>query len=90
MRIDDVDLIEMNEAFAAQVIACHRLLPFDLDRLNVCGGAIALGHPIGATGAKILTTLLYSLKLLGKETGLAAACIGGGQGVAMIVRMLGG
>ena len=90
MRIDDVDLIELNEAFAAQVIACHRLLPFDLDRLNVCGGAIALGHPIGATGAKILTTLLYSLKRLGKETGLAAACIGGGQGVAMIVRMLGG
>ena len=90
MRIDDVDLIELNEAFAAQAIACHRLLPFDLDWLNVCGGAIALGHPIGATGAKILTTLLYSLKRLGKETGLAAACIGGGQGVAMIVRMLGG
>jgi acetyl-CoA C-acetyltransferase len=88
MRLDDVDLIELNEAFAAQVIACHRLLPFALDRLNVCGGAIALGHPIGATGAKILTTLLYSLKRLGKETGLAAACIGGGQGVAMLVRML--
>ncbi|MDR1934749.1 MAG: thiolase family protein [Candidatus Accumulibacter sp.] len=88
MNLDDIDLIEMNEAFAAQVIACHRLLPFDTDRLNVCGGAIALGHPIGATGAKILTTLLYSLKRLGKETGVAAACVGGGQGVAMVVKML--
>jgi acetyl-CoA C-acetyltransferase len=88
MCIDDIDLIELNEAFAAQVIACHRLLPFRMDKLNVCGGAIALGHPIGASGAKILTTLLYSLKRTGKETGLAAACIGGGQGVAMVVRML--
>ena len=88
MSIDDIDLIELNEAFAAQVIACHRAFPFSMDKLNVCGGAIALGHPIGASGAKILTTLLYNLKRLGKETGLATACIGGGQGVAMIVRML--
>ncbi|MDR3220792.1 MAG: thiolase family protein, partial [Candidatus Accumulibacter sp.] len=73
--IDEIDLIELNEAFAAQVIACHRILPFDMDKLNVCGGAIALGHPIGATGAKILTTLLYSLQRTGKEAGLAAACI---------------
>ncbi|MDR1710133.1 MAG: thiolase family protein [Candidatus Accumulibacter sp.] len=86
--LDDIGLVELNEAFAAQVIACQRMLPFDMDKLNVCGGAIALGHPIGATGAKILTTLLYSLKRAQKETGLAAACIGGGQGVAMIVRML--
>ena len=86
--IDDMDLIELNEAFAAQVIACHRLLPFGMEKLNVCGGAIALGHPIGATGAKILTTLLYALKRGKKEWGMASACIGGGQGVAMVVRML--
>lgn len=84
----DMELIEINEAFAAQVIACHRMMPFDTGRLNVCGGAIALGHPIGATGAKILTTLLYGLKREGKELGMATACIGGGQGVAMIVKML--
>jgi acetyl-CoA C-acetyltransferase len=83
-----MDLIELNEAFAAQVIACHRLLPFDMEKLNVCGGAIALGHPIGATGAKILTTLLYALKRRKKEWGVASACIGGGQGVAMVVKML--
>ncbi|MDR2180743.1 MAG: thiolase family protein [Synergistaceae bacterium] len=86
--LDDMDRIELNEAFAAQVIACHRLLPFDMEKLNVCGGAIALGHPIGATGAKILTTLLYSLQRDKKEWGMASACIGGGQGVAMVVRML--
>jgi acetyl-CoA C-acetyltransferase len=88
LSMDDMDLIEINEAFAAQVIACHRMLPFDMARLNVRGGAIALGHPIGASGAKILTTLLYSLKREGKSLGMASACIGGGQGVAMIVRML--
>lgn len=88
LSINDMELIEINEAFAAQVIACHRMMPFDMGRLNVCGGAIALGHPIGATGAKILTTLLYGLKREGKELGMATACIGGGQGVAMIVRML--
>ncbi|MDR1509599.1 MAG: thiolase family protein [Synergistaceae bacterium] len=87
MTIGDMDLIELNEAFAAQVIACLRLLPFDTAKLNVCGGAIALGHPIGATGAKILTTLLHALKREKKEWGMASACIGGGQGVAMIVRM---
>jgi acetyl-CoA C-acetyltransferase len=88
MTIGDMDLIELNEAFAAQVIACHRLLPFDMGKLNVCGGAIALGHPIGATGAKILTTLLHSLEREKKEWGMASACIGGGQGVAMVVKML--
>ena len=86
--IEDMDLIELNEAFAGQVIACHRMLPFDMAKLNVCGGAIALGHPIGATGAKILTTLLYGLKREKKEWGMATACIGGGQGVAMVVKML--
>lgn len=88
MTIKDIDLIEINEAFAAQVIACHRKMPFDMDILNVNGGAIALGHPIGASGTKILTTLIYSLKQKGKEIGMASACIGGGQAVAMIVKVL--
>jgi len=88
MTMDDMELIEINEAFAAQVIACHRKMPFDMARLNVHGGAIALGHPIGASGAKILTTLLYALKQQGKSIGMASACIGGGQGVAMVVRLM--
>lgn len=88
MSIQDMELIEINEAFAAQVIACHRKMPFDMDRLNVHGGAIALGHPIGASGTKILTTLIYSLRQQGKSIGLASACIGGGQGVSMIVKLL--
>ncbi|MDD4364251.1 MAG: acetyl-CoA C-acyltransferase [Synergistales bacterium] len=86
--LEDMDLIEINEAFASQVIACHRVMPFDMDRLNVHGGAIALGHPIGASGAKILTTLLYALKSRDKELGIASACIGGGQGVAVVVKRL--
>ncbi|MDL2298648.1 thiolase family protein [Synergistaceae bacterium OttesenSCG-928-D05] len=88
LKMEDMELIEINEAFAAQVIACRRMMPFDMERLNVCGGAIALGHPIGASGTKILTTLLYSLKRTGRQLGMASACIGGGQGVAVIVRML--
>ena len=88
MTMDDMELIEINEAFAAQVIACYRKMPFDMERLNVHGGAIALGHPIGASGAKILTTLLYALKRQGKSVGMASACIGGGQGVAMVVRLI--
>ena len=88
LSLDDIDLIELNEAFAAQVIAVQRVMPFDMEKCNVHGGAIALGHPIGATGAKILTTLIYALKNHDKEQGLATACIGGGQGVAMVVRRL--
>lgn len=88
LKLSDMDLIEINEAFAAQVIACHREMKFDMSRLNVHGGAIALGHPIGATGAKITTTLLNALSQQGKELGIASACIGGGQGVAMVVRHL--
>lgn len=88
MTMKDMDLIELNEAFAAQVIACHRKMPFDMDILNIHGGAIALGHPIGASGTKILTTLLYSLRQNGKSIGMASACIGGGQGVALIVKLL--
>ena len=88
MTLADMDVIEINEAFAAQIIACHRAMPFDMDKLNLCGGAIALGHPIGATGAKILATLINVLKRKDKELGVVSACIGGGQGVAMVVRRL--
>ena len=88
LKLSDMDLIEINEAFAAQVIACHREMPFDMEKLNVHGGAIALGHPIGATGAKIATTLINALGQQGKELGIASACIGGGQGVAMVVRRI--
>jgi len=88
VALEDIDLIELNEAFAAQAIAVHRVMPFDWDKCNIHGGAIALGHPIGATGSKILTTLVYSLKQTDGELGLATACIGGGQGVAMVVRRL--
>ena len=88
MTLADMDVIEINEAFAAQIIACHRALPFDMERLNLCGGAIALGHPIGATGSKILATLLNILKRKDKELGVVSACIGGGQSVAMVVRRL--
>lgn len=87
LSLEDIDLIELNEAFAAQVIACDRELRFDHEKLNVHGGAIALGHPIAATGAKILTTLLYALKHQRKEFGLCTLCVGGGNGVAVIVKM---
>jgi acetyl-CoA C-acetyltransferase len=88
LALRDIDLIELNEAFAAQVIACDRELNMDRSKLNVNGGAIALGHPVGATGAKILTTLLYALKKRDKNLGLVSLCIGGGQGVALIVERL--
>ncbi|MCK8602249.1 acetyl-CoA C-acetyltransferase [Desulfoferrobacter suflitae] len=83
--VDQLDLIEANEAFASQAIAVNREMQWDLSRVNVSGGAIALGHPIGASGARILTTLLYGMKRLGAKTGLATLCIGGGQGAAIIV-----
>ncbi len=88
LTIEDIDLVEANEAFAAQSIAVVRDLGLDLSKTNVSGGAIALGHPIGATGGKILATLIYSLKAQKKEIGMVSACIGGGQGVAMVVRNL--
>jgi acetyl-CoA C-acetyltransferase len=88
MSLCDMELIEINEAFAAQIIACHRELKFDMDLLNPHGGAIALGHPIGATGGKILATLLYALKDQKKEFGIVSACIGGGQGEAIVLRNL--
>jgi len=88
MKIGDYDLIEANEAFAVQAIADGRALGWDWDRVNVNGGAIALGHPIGASGARILTTLLFALKDRKQTTGLATLCLGGGNAVALSVEML--
>ncbi|HEV7573729.1 MAG TPA: thiolase family protein [Thermoanaerobaculia bacterium] len=85
LTLDDIDLIELNEAFAAQVIACDRELHFDRAKLNVHGGAISLGHPIGATGARITTTLLHALASRDKRLGLATLCISGGMGLSMLV-----
>jgi len=87
-RIQDFDLIEANEAFAVQALADGKALGWDWSRVNVHGGAIALGHPIGASGARVLTTLLYALKQYGKRTGLATLCLGGGNAVALSVEML--
>ncbi len=84
-RLQDVDLIELNEAFAAQVLACHRDLEFDLGRLNVNGGAIALGHPIGATGARITVTLLHEMRRRRARLGMATLCISGGLGLALLL-----
>lgn len=86
MTIDDMDLIEANEAFAAQSIAVGRELEFDLDKLNVNGGAIALGHPVGASGCRILVTLLHEMEKRDAKTGLATLCIGGGMGCSTIVK----
>ncbi len=84
LSLADIDLIELNEAFAAQVIACDRELQFDPDRLNVNGGAIALGHPIGCTGVRITTTLLSEMKKRQAKRGLATLCISGGMGIALL------
>ncbi|HEY2520619.1 MAG TPA: acetyl-CoA C-acetyltransferase [Streptosporangiaceae bacterium] len=88
MAISDIDLVEINEAFAAQVIPSYRELGIDLDRLNVNGGAIAVGHPFGMTGARITTTLLNSLSFHDKTLGLETMCVGGGQGMAMVLERL--
>jgi len=88
MRIDDIDLVEINEAFAAQVIPSAKHLGISWDKLNVNGGAIALGHPFGQTGARIMTTLLNGLEDSGKTFGLESMCVGGGQGMAMVVERL--
>ena len=85
LTIDDIDLVEANEAFAAQSIAVARDLKFDPKKVNVNGGAIALGHPIGASGARILTTLIYEMKRRNLSKGLATLCIGGGQGTSLII-----
>ena len=88
MTIDDIDLVEINEAFAAQVIPSAKHLGITLDKLNIRGGAIALGHPFGMTGARIMTTLLNSLEDAGARFGMESMCVGGGQGMAMIVERL--
>src|SRR5690606_38113662 len=84
-RVQDLDLIESNEAFAAQALAVARELQWDMARVNVNGGAIALGHPIGASGCRVLVTLLHEMRRRGAQKGLATLCIGGGQGVALAV-----
>jgi acetyl-CoA C-acetyltransferase len=88
LTIDDIDLVEINEAFAAQVLPSARHLKIDLEKLNVNGGAIALGHPFGMTGARIMTTLLNGLEDTGGRYGLESMCVGGGQGMAMVVERL--
>jgi acetyl-CoA acetyltransferase len=85
LDLDQVDLIEINEAFGCQVLACARELGIDEERLNVNGGAIALGHPLGCSGARILTTLVWELRRRGARYGIAALCVGVGQGVATVV-----
>ncbi|HXZ26405.1 MAG TPA: acetyl-CoA C-acyltransferase, partial [Terriglobales bacterium] len=88
LKLDDIDLVEVNEAFAAQYLAVEKELGLDRSKVNVNGGAIALGHPLGATGARLVLTLLYELRRRGSKYGLATACIGGGQGIAVIVENL--
>jgi acetyl-CoA C-acetyltransferase len=88
MTIDDIDLVEINEAFAAQVIPSAKHLGISWDKLNVNGGSIALGHPFGMTGARIMTTLIHSLQEADKQYGLETMCVGGGQGMAMIIERL--
>jgi acetyl-CoA acetyltransferase len=84
LSLDEIDLIELNEAFAAQVIACDRELGFDPEKLNVNGGAIALGHPIGCTGVRITTTLLHEMHKRSARLGLATLCVSGGLGIAVL------
>jgi acetyl-CoA C-acetyltransferase len=85
LALKDIDLFELNEAFAAQMLACGKDLKLDEERVNVNGGAIALGHPIGASGTRVLVTLLHALQQRGLKRGLASLCLGGGNAVAMIV-----
>ena len=84
LTLDQIDLVELNEAFAAQVLACLREMPIDPDRLNVNGGAVALGHPLGCTGSKLTATLLHEMKRRGSRYGLVTMCVGGGMGAAGI------
>jgi acetyl-CoA C-acetyltransferase len=88
MTMDDIDLVEINEAFAAQVIPSYRDLHIDIDKLNINGGAIAVGHPFGMTGARITSTLINSLQFHDKQVGLETMCVGGGQGMAMVLERL--
>jgi acetyl-CoA C-acetyltransferase len=87
-KISDIGLIELNEAFAAQALAVIREAGLNMDKVNVNGGAIALGHPLGATGARIMTTLLYEMRRRGEQYGIATLCVGGGQGMATLLELL--
>ena len=87
-KLDDLDLIEANEAFAAQSLAVGKELKWDLSKVNVNGGAIALGHPIGASGTRVLVTLIHELIRANKNKGIATLCIGGGQGIAMCIERI--
>src|SRR6185436_7563055 len=87
LKLEDIDLIEVNEAFAGQYLAVEKELGLDRDKVNVNGGAIALGHPLGMSGTRLLLTVLLELRRRGKKRGLATACIGGGQGIAAIVEV---
>jgi acetyl-CoA acyltransferase 2 len=86
MKIDDIDLVEINEAFAAQVMACQMNLDIPTEKLNIWGGAVAIGHPLGATGTRISLTLARQLNILNKNYGIASACIGGGQGISLLLK----
>jgi acetyl-CoA C-acetyltransferase len=88
LTLNDIDLFEMNEAFAAQMLACNKDLKIDESKINVHGGAIALGHPIGASGARVLVTLLHALQQRGLKRGAAALCLGGGNAVALVVERM--
>jgi acetyl-CoA C-acetyltransferase len=85
LSLSEIDLFELNEAFAAQMLACGKELGLNEAKVNIHGGAVALGHPIGASGARVLTTLIHALHRHGKRYGLASLCLGGGNAVAMIV-----
>ena len=89
LTVADLDLVELNEAFASQSVACIRELGLDPDRVNVDGGAIALGHPLGASGGRLITSLVHSLRRTGGRYGLATMCIGVGQGIATVVERVG-
>ncbi len=87
LSIEDIDLIELNEAFAAQALACMRELGLDMDKTNVNGGAIALGHPLGCTGARLMTSLVHEMRRRQARYGLCTMCIGVGQGISTVVEL---
>jgi len=87
MKIDDIDLIEINEAFAPQTVACEKALGLDRNKFNVNGGAIAWGHPLGATGCLLTIKLITELRRQGKKYGISTMCIGGGQGISLLVEV---
>ena len=88
MSLDQIDLVELNEAFASQAVACIRDLKLDPEKVNINGGAIALGHPLGCTGARLIVTLMHNLRRTGGKYGLATLCIGGGQSMAAVIELL--